>query len=144
MKLTLLHEGEGLRTYLAVLDKGDEVVNELTQLAAEKDIGAASLTGIGAFSRGSVGYFDRATKSYLPIPIDYQVEVLSLTGNLAISDEGPKLHAHVVLSRRDGGALGGHLLEGIAWPTLEIVITQFPTVLHRRVDPETELPLIDL
>ena len=139
-----LVQAEGPRTYVAVLDKGDETVTSLTRFAAEQEIGAASITAIGAFSRGTIGYFDRVTKDYDRIRIDEQVEVLSLVGDIAIADDGPKLHAHVVLGRRDGSARGGHLLEGFVWPTLEVVITQAPVHLRRRTDPETGLPLIDL
>src|SRR5688572_26098683 len=143
MIVRLVHD-DGLRTYVAVLDKDDEAVTSLTRFAAEHDIGAASITAIGAFSRATIGYFDRVTKDYAKIRIDEQVEVLSLVGDIAIADEGPKLHAHAVLGRSDASTRGGHLLEGIVWPTLEVVITQAPVHLRRRTDAETGLPLIDL
>ncbi len=143
MNVTLLSE-DGLRTYVALLDKGDEAVAALTQMAKTRGIQAASLTAIGAFSGATVGYFDRHTSSYLEIPVDEQVEVLSLIGDIAVAGEEPKLHAHVVLGRRDGSTCGGHLLRGFVWPTLEVVVTEAPTHLRRRTDPETGLPLIDL
>ena len=43
-----------------------------------------------------------------------------------------------------GRAYGGHLLEAHVWPTLEVVLTQSPAHLRRKVDPETGLPLIAL
>ena len=144
MKATLVHDDQGLRTYVAVLDKGDEAVAALTELATTERIHAASFTAIGAFSRAIFGYFDRATKAYEHIPVDEQVEVLTLVGDFALAGDTPKLHAHVVLGRRDGTTCGGHLLEGVVWPTLEVVITQVPRHLVRRMDPETGLPLIEL
>lgn len=143
VKVKLVHD-DGLRTYVAVLDKDEEAVEGLTRLATDESLGAASLTAIGAFSRATVGYFDRSTKAYEEIPVDGQVEVLSMIGDLAIADGNPKLHAHVVLGRRDGTTLGGHLLQGWVWPTLEVVIAQAPTHLQRRTDPDTGLPLIDI
>ena len=143
MNVQLVHH-DGLRTFVAVLDKGDEVVSSLTEFASAEHIGAASLSAIGAFSRTTIGYFDRHTKAYEHIPIDEQVEVLSLVGDIALADGAPKLHAHVVLGRRDGTTCGGHLLDGQVWPTLEVVITQVPGHLRRRVDPQTGLALIEL
>lgn len=144
MKVSLVYDDAGLRTYVAVLDKGDESVGALTDFAAAEHVDAASLTAIGAFRRAIVGYFDRDAMRYERIPVDEQVEVLSLVGDIALADGTPKLHAHVVLGRRDGSTCGGHLLEGTVWPTLEVVITQVPRHLRRRTDPETGLPLIAL
>ncbi|HEX4156272.1 MAG TPA: PPC domain-containing DNA-binding protein [Acidobacteriaceae bacterium] len=39
-----------------------------------------------------------------------QVELLSLSGDEAVKDGEPQVHAHVVVGRRDGTAHGGHLL----------------------------------
>lgn len=143
MKVKLVHD-DGLRTYVAVLDKEEEAVEALTGLAQDESFGAASLSAIGAFSRATLGYFDRAAKDYEEIAVDGQVEVLSMLGDFAIADGDPKLHAHVVLGRRDGSTRGGHLLRGWVWPTLEVMITQAPRHLQRRTDTETGLPLIDV
>lgn len=129
---------------MAVLDKGDQAMSSLTGLAAREGIQGASVTAIGAFSEATVGYFDRDARSYHEIPVDEQVEVLSLAGDVAIAEGDPKLHLHVVLGHRDGRTTGGHLLEGRVWPTLEVVITEVPSRLVRRIDPETGLPLLDL
>jgi uncharacterized protein len=53
------------------------------------------------------------------------------------------VHAHVVLGRSDGTALGGHLLEVHVWPTLEVVLDESPAHLRKRSDPETGPALID-
>jgi hypothetical protein len=69
--------------------------------------------------------------------------VLSLVGDVAVGDDGPKVHAHVVLGRADGSAHGGHLLEARVWPTLELVLIESPAHLRRRMDPASGLALID-
>ena len=68
--------------------------------------------------------------------------MLSLVGDVAIGDKGPKIHAHVVLGKRDGSAHGGHLLEAKVRPTLEVVLTESPAVLMREHDPASGLALI--
>ena len=90
-----------------------------------------------------VAYFDWTTKQYRHIPIDEQVEVLSLVGDITVEGDKPKVHAHVVVSKADATAHGGHLLEADVRPTLEIVLTEMPRHLHRRFDPQSGLSLID-
>jgi predicted DNA-binding protein with PD1-like motif len=103
---------------------------------------AASFTGIGAFSRVTLGYFDLETRDYLRISIEEQVEVLSLAGNVALAGREPKLHAHVVVGKRDGTAHGGHLLDARVRPTLEVVAVESPGHLRRHMDEATGLPLL--
>ncbi|HEY7545049.1 MAG TPA: DUF296 domain-containing protein, partial [Blastocatellia bacterium] len=101
-------------------------------------------SALGAFSDILLGYFSRERKEYEKIPINEQVEVLSLIGNIAVVEEAPKVHAHVVVGKSDGTAHGGHLLEAHVWPTLELVITESPLNLRRVTDRATGLALIDL
>jgi predicted DNA-binding protein with PD1-like motif len=118
MRAKLLNAGPE-RTYALIFDKGDEPVSLISAFAKEHKIGAARLSAIGAFSEVVLGYFDWEKKDYKRIPLREQVEVLSLLGDIALGEKGdPKLHAHVVLGKRDGTAHGGHLLEGRVRPTL--------------------------
>ena len=48
------------------------------------------------------------------------------------------------LSASDFSAIGGHLIEAVVRPTLEVVLTESPAHLRRTKDPETGLALIDL
>jgi predicted DNA-binding protein with PD1-like motif len=140
----LLHESGDARTYALVLDTGDEAMAALAAFADAEDLDAADFTAIGAFSRAVVGYFDLGRKDYDPIAVDEQVEVLSIVGHVTREPGGRNVHAHAVLGKRDGTAVGGHLLEGHVRPTLEVVLTESPAHLRRTKDAETGLPLIDL
>jgi uncharacterized protein len=137
-------DSHGEKTYVLVFDKGDEVVTGLTAFAREQQLTAAHFTAIGAFSELTLGFFDRERKDYQKIPVREQVEVLSLVGDVALQDGTPKIHAHVVVGKRDGTAHGGHLLDGRVWPTLELVLSAAPRFLRRRTDSESGLALIDL
>ena len=123
---------------------GDEAMAALSEFARTADLEAAQLTGVGGFERAVVGWFDREKKMHVPIPVDEQCEVLSLIGDVAIGDDGPVVHAHVVLGLSDGTNRGGHLLEGHVWPTLEIVVRQTPAELRKTSYPELGFALIDL
>jgi predicted DNA-binding protein with PD1-like motif len=143
MKPALLHEHEGLRTFAVVLSTGEEAMAALASFAREQQLRTTQFTAIGAFSKLVVAYFDWNTRQYRNVRIDEQVEVLSLLGDITLDKDSPKVHAHVVIGKADASAHGGHLVEGHVRPTLEIVITETPTHLHRRFDPESGLPLID-
>jgi predicted DNA-binding protein with PD1-like motif len=143
MKYKLIHESDGQRTFVAVLETGDEIMASLKNLASEQSLSAAQITAIGALSDTVVSYFDWETKTYLEIPVDEQVEVASLNGDIGIDEAGkPALHIHLVLGRRDGSAIAGHLARGHVRPTLEVIITEAPIHLQRRKDAETGLNLI--
>jgi predicted DNA-binding protein with PD1-like motif len=143
MRSKLIQESQGRKVFAVVFDKGDEVKAGLTCFAREQRLGASQLTAIGAFQEAVLGYFDRERREYLKIPVREQVEVLSLLGDVVIDRDAPSVHAHVVLGRRDGSTVGGHLLEARVWPTLEVIVAESPEHLRKRYDPETGLTLID-
>ena len=143
MKATLLHEDQGFRTFVVVLAAGDEVMSSIAAFANEHRVGATQFTAIGALSRAVVAFFDWHTRQYRNIEIDEQVEVLSLLGDITLDQEQPKVHAHVVLGKADASAHGGHLVEAVVRPTVEIILTEAPRQLRRRFDPQSGLSLID-
>lgn len=141
MKAKLINDTP--KTYALVLETGDEAVNCIEGFARNNAISAAQLTAIGAFSDVVLGFFDWDTKEYRKIPLQEQVEVVSFLGDVALGPDGkPSLHPHVVVSRANGMAMGGHLLEAHVRPTLEVVLTESPKHLHKRKDPESGLALI--
>ena len=143
MRTRLLNEAEGLRTFAVVLDTGDEVTACLKDVARRENLTAAGLTAIGAFRSAVVTYFDWEEKRYLEIPVDEQVEVAAMIGDVAVDEDGePALHVHLVLGRRDGSAVAGHLARAEVRPTLEVVLTETPAHLVRRKDPASGLALI--
>ncbi|MDT0443864.1 PPC domain-containing DNA-binding protein [Streptomyces johnsoniae] len=144
MNSRLVHEHGGLRTFVLVLVKGDEAYAEISAFAAEQRVTGAALTAVGGCREATLGYFDPELLDYRSTHIDEQTEVLSLIGDIAIHDDVPALHAHLVLGRRDSTALGGHLQRAVVFPTMEVVVTETPTHLRKRVDPQTGLALIAL
>lgn len=132
------------RTWALVFESGDEVSSTLERFAREHDLTAAHFTAIGALADVTLGYFDWERKEYREIPLDEQVEVLMLAGDVADKDGVPQVHAHVVVGRSTGEARGGHLLEAHVRPTLELVLSEAPAHLRKRHDDETGLALIDV
>lgn len=143
MRSSRIHESDGQRKFVAVLETGDEVVACLEQLARTEQVTAAQVTAIGAFSDAVLLYFDWERKEYREIPVDGQAEVAAMLGDIGSDEQGgPALHVHLVLGKSDGTAVAGHLKTAHVRPTLEVVITESPAHLRRRRDPETGLNLI--
>ncbi len=134
----------GERTMVLVFDSGEEPVAALTRFAQEHKLDASRFTAIGAFDQVVCGYFDWETKTYKENAVFEQVEVLSLIGNIALDGERPRVHAHVVVGKRDGSTLGGHLLSARVRPTLEVVLVESPRYMKRVFDRGVGLALIDL
>jgi predicted DNA-binding protein with PD1-like motif len=140
----MIHQEDGRRSFVVVMATGEEVMETLSGFVAGQGIRSAAFTAIGAFSGAQLGYFDWGTKGYVAIPVAEQVEVASLTGDVAIGPDGKStLHVHAVLGRRDGSAVAGHLRRGHVRPTLEVVLDELPARLRKVYDAESGLALID-
>jgi len=143
MRSKLLHEVDALKTYALIFDTGDLVIRELTAFARNLRLGGSQFTAFGGFQDAMLGYFEPDRKDYKKIPIREQVEVLSLVGDVAQDDGDERvIHAHAVLGRSDGTALGGYLLEAHVRPTLELILVEAPGILRRHKDDKTGLALI--
>jgi predicted DNA-binding protein with PD1-like motif len=138
----LLSDGDA-KTHLVVFRSGQEVMKGLLAFAKKHKLVAGHLTGIGALSDTVIGYFDPIKKAYLRNHEKGQVELLSLTGNLAVYDNEPFFHIHVALGLRDASARGGHLFEATVHPTVELVLTTYSKTVQRKIDADTGLPLLE-
>jgi predicted DNA-binding protein with PD1-like motif len=137
-------DADGRPEYVIVLETGEEVAGGLQRFVREHGIRAARISGVGGFERAKLGFFDWTTKSYVDIPVDEQVEVLSFDGDISLKEDGqPQVHVHVVAGRRDGSTVGGHLMGGTVRPTMEIMVSEISDGLRRVHDEESGLELID-
>jgi predicted DNA-binding protein with PD1-like motif len=137
-------DGGRTPTYVVVGDAGDEALSMLTDFAKQRELTAAQITAVGAFSDATLGWFDRERRDYRRIEVAEQCEVLSLIGDVAVSEGEPQVHVHATVGLSDGSVRGGHLLRGSVWPTLEVVIRQSADALRKRMHREVGLALIEL
>ena len=77
MKARMVHEVDGLKTYVLIFDRGDEVMRGLKEFAQRERLTASHFTAIGAFERATLGYFDWERKDYDRIPVELVRETLS-------------------------------------------------------------------
>jgi len=143
MQVKLVKDTPEEKIYAIVFLKGDEVLSGLTDFAIKYHVGDAHFTGIGAVSSATTAWLDLEKKMYHPTVTTQQVEVLSLVGDIAAFNGKPVVHMHVVLGRRDGTTVGGHVWELNVNPTVEVFLTANTATLNKRPDPGSGLKLID-
>jgi uncharacterized protein len=80
---------------------------------------------------------------YRKIPIQGQHEVIGMSGDIALYQGKPVVHTHMVVGYPDGTTRAGHVLNATVSPTLEVMLTVDPIAMHKRLDPDTDLTLID-
>jgi predicted DNA-binding protein with PD1-like motif len=139
---TRVFRSGGRRVLVVVADKGDEAIASIHAAVERHELYGGQVTAVGAFRSAELGYFDRARLQYDRIEVADQVEMLSLLGDIAQHHNKPVVHLHTVLGRRDGSTVGGHLLSGQVWPTLEIIVTEVAVDLVKHLDPQTGLALL--
>ena len=133
------------KTFALILDTGDEILSSLKTFAREERLSSSSFKAIGALNKVELGWFDWDRKKYeTAVRLEEQVELLSLIGDIALKDNEPQVHAHLVIGHKDGTAHGGHLLSATVRPTCEIVLTESPKYLQKEIDPESGIALIRL
>ena len=143
MKIQLLKGGMENMEYAVIFAKGDEAFSGLEEFAEKYQIQSAHFTAIGALNGATLAWFDPQRKMYRKIPIDGQVEVVSMIGDIALYQGKPTVHTHMVVGLPDGTTKGGHVLDAHVSPTLEVIVTIDPIAMHKRLDPATDLTLID-
>lgn len=134
-------EGE---LFVIRFEDGEVFPDRLLSFLEAQSIRGGSLSGLGAFSESVVAFFDTEAREYRDIELNEQLEVLALVGNVAVFQGAPLVHAHVMLGRPDGTALGGHLRRATVRPTLEIFLHVLSRPLQRALDPRYGLPALDL
>jgi uncharacterized protein len=131
-----------MKTHMLVLRTGDDALKAIAEFARQKSINGGTFSAIGAFETSTIAYWNWETKEYEPIEVAEQVEVLTMTGNVAVAGNERRLHAHVILGRRDGSTIGGHLMKAVVRPTLEVFMVDLGMRLARTRDEATGLWLL--
>ncbi len=132
------------RVFVGRLERGTDVLKELTRIVEREGIRSGAIFLIGSLDRVNVGFFDESRGEYLSVSGEGFYELVSGVGNISWMDGKPVVHIHISASRHDGDLKLGHLLEGnIASLTVEYVIFAFDFDLGRKFDEKTGLNLLD-
>jgi predicted DNA-binding protein with PD1-like motif len=112
------------RIVMGRLERGDDVLKQLTAACEEHQISVGTLSALGAVERATVGYYDQAAQQYHQHVFNQPMEIIQLTGNISGKDGETFLHCHVTLSDDEGCCYGGHLFEGTTVFACEFVLNE--------------------
>ena len=134
--------------YVLRLERGEEIVQTLTDFCTQKGITNAVFRAIGAIEKIKMGYYDLPSKKYGWKTYDEAMEVASMTGNVALVEDVPFVHVHAVLSGIAPGTenqpVGGHIFEANVAVTLEVHLTAYTEAISRVLDEDIGLKLLQL
>lgn len=130
-------------TFVIRLEVGEEIVSSLDKFLSAQKISSAYFSGIGAVQSATLGFYNLKKKKYRWKNF-VECEVVSLTGNVAMLNGKPFIHAHMVLSDDKFNCYGGHLKEAVVGATLEIVLERLAARVERKFDKEIGLNLLDV
>lgn len=128
--------------FIVRLDKGDEVISSIKNLAEKEKINFASISGIGAVNLVEAGFFDTANQKYCSNTYTGDLEITALSGNISTMNNEVYLHFHISIANEDGNVFGGHLNKAVISATGEITIHQIEAKIDRCFNEEVGLNTI--
>ena len=131
-------------SYIVHVEKGEKVMDTLTQFCIDSNITSGQLSGIGAVKNVDIGAYNITSKEYIHKIFDSILELLSFQGNVAIKDDEPFIHAHITLGNHDMEVSGGHLFEMEVAAVGEFIIHDFKDKTHRVLNEDIGLATLSL
>lgn len=128
---------------VARLDPGEEILEQVRQIALSEQIKLAHIQALGAVSDFTVGVFDMEKKAYRANSFSGSFEIVSLTGTINTMNDEFYCHLHMSAGNESGAVFGGHLNRAIISATCEMVITLIDGRVDRRRDEQIGLNLFE-
>ena len=128
-------------TIVARIDRGEEILEKVKELALREDIHLASVTALGATGDFTVGVYNVGEKKYYANEFHGDFEIVSLTGTINTMHGEFYTHLHMSAGNDRGQVFGGHLNRAVVSATCEMVVEVIPGAVDREHDPDTGLNL---
>ena len=132
------------KTIIARIDKGEEILTQLKNIALKEEIKLASVRALGATDDFTVGVFKVDEKKYYANHFTGDFEIVSLTGTISTMNGEYYAHLHMSAGDEQGRVFGGHLNEAIISATCEMVIEVIDGQVDRIHDESVGLNLFHL
>jgi predicted DNA-binding protein with PD1-like motif len=129
--------------YALRLDPGDDIHASIENYCAQYDLANAQITGIGSVENPKLAHYSMKTREFTDKAFEGIYEITALMGNVALVDGKPFAHLHVTIAGPDMDAHAGHLVQGIASATLEVIITVYYSRHHKTDNDEVGLKTWD-
>lgn len=128
-------------TIIARIDKGEEILEKVKEIALKENIKLASISALGAVNDFTVGVFKTDKKKYYSNLFQGYFEITSLTGTINTMNGEFYTHIHMSAGNEKGEVFGGHLNRAVVSATCEMVITIIDGSVDRYFDEEIGLNL---
>lgn len=123
------------------MDRGEEIIENLTKICNENNIKFALVSAIGATDRVKVGLFNVAEKKYYSKELNDSFEITSLIGNVSRKDGEVYIHLHINVADGNQNVYGGHLNYCYISATCEMVLDVCDADVDRKFDGKIGLNL---
>lgn len=128
-------------TIITRIDKGEEILEKVKEIALKENIRLASISALGAVNDFTVGVFKTDEKKYYSNSFQGYFEITSLTGTINTMNGEFYTHIHMSAGNEKGEVFGGHLNRAVVSATCEMVITIIDGSVDRYFDEEIGLNL---
>ena len=132
------------KTIVVRIDRGEEILDKIRELAIAENIKLASVTALGATNDFTVGVFNTAEKKYYANEFKGAFEIVSLTGKINTMDGQFYTHIHMSAGNDRGEVFGGHLNRAVVSATCEMTVTVIDGEVDRYSDDDVGLNLFKL
>ena len=128
-------------TIVARIDRGEEILAAVREIAGTEHIQLASVSALGATNDFTVGVYSVDEKQYHANDFKGNFEIVSLAGTINTMDGEFYTHLHMSAGDEKGQVFGGHLNRAVVSAVCEMVITVIDGVVDRRFSEEIGLNL---
>mgnify|MGYP000428130848 FL=1 len=132
------------QTIIVRMDKGEDIVEQVKNVALKEKIKLASISALGAINEFTVGVFKTKEKKYYANEFKGDFEIVSLMGTINTMNDEYYSHMHLSAGNDQGQVFGGHLNKAIVSATCEMVIQIINGEVDRYFDEEVGLNLLKL
>ena len=132
------------QTIIVRMDKGEDIVEQVKNVALKEKIKLASISALGAINEFTVGVFKTKEKKYYANEFKGDFEIVSLTGTINTMNDEYYSHMHLSAGNDQGQVFGGHLNKAIVSATCEMVIQIINGEVDHYFDEEVGLNLLKL
>ena len=129
--------------YVLRIDKGEEILQAVSQVCEKEGIRLGTVNGIGAVGDVTLGVFNREKFQYESQTYKGDFEIASCMGNISTMNGNTYLHIHMAVGNPEKGEVhAGHLNRGIISLTGEFFLHQIEGETDREYSSEVGLYLI--
>lgn len=128
MQSRMIHQENGLRTFILSIDQSEEMTAALREFAQRNHVYSGGFSGSGHLEDVTLGQPDWSYEEYMQIPGFERPAFYGLSGQ--VSDLGGRINVRTrVMPGGPEHAYGGYLLKGYVQKPFDLVFVELPRFL---------------